>query len=59
MRSSVFLLALNDTHLNSYSLSSDPLKIGPELTLDYSLDNLICYSAWEYAGALCLANGVP
>src|SRR6218665_100879 len=27
-------LTLNDTHLNSYSVSSDQLEIGPELTLD-------------------------
>jgi len=24
---------------NSYSVPSDPLEIGPELTMDYSLDN--------------------
>src|SRR6218665_1263463 len=30
---------LNDTHLNSYSVCSDPLKMGHKLTMDYSLDN--------------------
>src|SRR6218665_2533481 len=30
---------LNDTHLNSYSVLSDPLEIGPELNMDYPLDN--------------------
>ena len=40
---------LNDTHLNSYFVSSHPLEIGPELTTDYPL---ICRSAREYAGAL-------
>ena len=32
-------LALNGAHLNSFSVSSDPLEIRPELTIDYSLDN--------------------
>src|SRR6218665_1105581 len=33
-------LALNDTHLNGKALlSSDHLEIGPELTMDYPLDN--------------------
>jgi len=27
---------LYNTHLNSYSVPSDPLKIGPELTMDYT-----------------------
>jgi len=30
-------LTLNDTRLSSYSVSSCPLEIGPELTLDYPL----------------------
>ena len=34
-------LALNDTILNSYFVSSDPLEIGPELTLDCPLDNSV------------------
>src|SRR6218665_687632 len=32
-------LALNNTHLNSHSVSCDPLEIGSELTMDYPLDN--------------------
>ena len=40
---------LNDTHLNSYSAPSDPLEIGPELTMDYPF---IRCSAPEGAGAL-------
>src|SRR6218665_3039434 len=32
-------LALNETHLNSYSVSSDPLKTGSALTKHYPLDN--------------------
>jgi len=32
-------LALNDTHFNSYSVSSDPLEIGPEVTWTALLDN--------------------
>ena len=27
------------THLNSYSVPSDPLEIRPQLTMDYLLDN--------------------
>jgi len=30
---------LNDIHLNTYSALSGPLEIGPELTMDYPLDN--------------------
>jgi len=33
-------LALNDTHLNSFF---DPLEIGPELTMDYHLDNFFYF----------------
>jgi len=29
---------INDTHLNSYSVFSDPLEIGHELTMDYPPD---------------------
>jgi len=29
----------HNDHLNSYSVSSDPLEIVPELTMDYSLNN--------------------
>ena len=32
-------LALNDTNLNSYSVSSNFLDIGFELTMDHPLDN--------------------
>ena len=39
---------LNDILLNSYSVPSDPWEIGPELTMDYPLDNpLICRCARE------------
>ena len=41
---------LNDIHLNSFSVSSDPLEIGPELTLWTT--PLIRHSAREYAGTL-------
>ena len=30
---------LYDTYHNSYSVSSDPLEIGSELSMDYPLDN--------------------
>ena len=30
---------LNDTHFNSYSIPSDPLEIGLELTMDHPLEN--------------------
>ena len=39
---------LNNTHHKQYSVSSDPLEIRHELTLDYSLDNPVNLS-------LCLA----
>ena len=40
---------LNDTHLNSYSVPSDPLEIGSDLTIDYTLykKDLIRTSARE------------
>jgi len=38
---------LNVTHLNSYSIPSDPLEIGPKLTMDYPLDNPLWFvAAW-------------
>src|SRR6218665_3009628 len=44
---------LNDIHLNSYSVFSDFLEIGPVLTMDYPLNNpFIRCSARECAGAL-------
>ena len=49
-------LALNDTRLNSYSVSSDPLVIGPEPSMDYPLDNPSDLTrAREQAGSLRLA----
>jgi len=39
---------LNETLLNSYSVLSDPLEIGPKLTMDYLLETpLIRRSARE------------
>ena len=54
---------LNDAHLNSYSIPSEPLEIVPQLTMDYSLDNpfdfpqrsvfqLVPWCAWPLSGAL-------
>ena len=52
-------LKLNDTHLNSYSVQSDPLEIGPaELTMDNPLDNPFDSSqpfcVWLLSGALAI-----
>ena len=39
-RSSTFLrITFRDTHLNTYSVPSDLSGIGPELTMDYHLEN--------------------
>jgi len=44
---------INETPLNSYSLLSNPLEIGPELTMDYlTITTIPLISAREYAGAL-------
>jgi len=57
-------LALNDTHLNSYSASTDPLATGPEPPMNYPLDNPLIWCRFDAAllNALvpwcaCLSSG--